>query len=507
MSFQALYVGSTGMVTHSTRMQNIGNNIANVNTVAFKTADMNFTTLISENIVAGNSSSTNGISQVGLGTAIGSVYTDYRNGALTAGSEITDLAISGKGFFRVVDPDDATTHYTRAGNFRFDNDGYLIDPSGYRLQGQMITDGVNGATTDIQLTADDEGRFSIPASATTQVNFIPNIGFDESYSTSAANPFFSMLENWDGTSDPALGSGMYGFSSPIQIYDSSGTQRTLTLYIDKAELSNSGGRDYFEFILSMDPTLDGRDGVAGTSGAGLLLAGTLAFDSTGQLVDLSAFSYSGTGDATALSNWTPTTFTANGYPEVTATYASGASATFGMNFGISGDGWDAGVVSNAAAVGGNYANLPSLDGESRSALATTAHSGTSAVAYMSQNGYAEGILSTLSMDRDGIMVGHYSNGMSQELFQVTLYNFTSEYGLRREGGNHFSATLASGQAVEGYANQENFGGVNSSTLEESNVDIADQFARMILTEKGFQANSKVITTADEIIKQAIQMKR
>lgn len=507
MSFQSLYVGTTGMAVHSTRMQNIGNNIANVSTVGYKTTNAHFQTLMSDSIVSGNSGATSGPSQVGLGVGLGAILTDFRTGALIDGSDVTDLGISGDGFFRVVGPDNHQISYTRAGNFRFDRNGFLVDPNGYRLQGQEITAGVNGATTDIQLRGGANGLFSVAPSATTQVTFISNLGMTDSQSDSAANPLFSMFENWDGASTPPLGSGLYGFQSAIKVYDENGTQHTLNVYFDKADVSNAGSRDYFEFMVTMDPADDARAGIAGTSGAGLLMTGVLAFASTGQIVDLAAFSYNGVGDSKILSNWMPTAFTANGYPQLNATFASGANSTIGLNFGLSAGAYQAGGASNAGVVGSVAGNLPSLASATRSALATTAYAGTSAVSFQSQDGYAEGFLTNLSVDQDGTMLGKYSNGVQQELYQITLYTFNSEFGLRRDGSNHFSETPASGTAVEGYADQDNFGGINSNSLEQSNVDMAQQFAKMIITERGFQANSKIITTADEIIKNAIQMKR
>ncbi|MBU1003565.1 MAG: flagellar hook-basal body complex protein [Proteobacteria bacterium] len=508
MSFQSLYVGTTGMVSHGTRMQNIGNNIANVSTVGYKSTNTHFQTLISDSLASGNSGATSGPSQVGLGVGLGAILTDFRTGAMIGGSDITDLGISGKGFFRVVGPDNNLTNYTRAGNFRFDNSGFLVDPSGSRLQGQEITDGVNGATTDIQLRGDANGQFSVAPSATTEVSFISNIGLEHSKASSTANPMFSMFENWNGAATPPLGSGLYGFQSAIKVYDESGTQQTLNVYFDKADVSNAGSRDYFEFMVTMNPANDARAGITGTSGAGVLMTGVMTFDSTGQMVDLAAFSYGGAGDTKVLSNWTPTSFTANGYPQLSASFAdSGDSSTIGINFGLSASAYSAGGASNAGAVGTVAGNLPSMASATRNALTTTAFLGTSAVSFQSQDGYAEGFLVNLDVDKDGILLGKYSNGIQQELYQITLYNFPGEFGLRREGGNHFSETMGSGAAVEGFAGQDNFGGINSNSLEQSNVDIAEQFVKMIITERGFQANSKIITTADEIIKNAIQMKR
>ncbi|WP_461208777.1 flagellar hook protein FlgE [Desulfocurvus sp. DL9XJH121] len=512
MGFQSLYVGSTGLISHGTRMQTLGNNIANVNTVGYKTANSYFETLMSQSLTAGNSSGT-GISQLGLGTGIGAVLTDFRDGAVIAGSATTDLAISGKGFFRVVDPAEAdTVRYTRAGNFRFDRNGFLVDPHGYRLQGQAVTNGVAGGTEDIHLELDANGQLSIPAEATEMITFLPNIGDLGDNSASHTDPFFSMLSTWNGAAAPPLGEGAYGFSSTLAVYDADGAAHNLTFYFDGVSLSNADGNSYYEFVVAMDPADDGNPLTAGTSAAGLLMSGTLVFDSAGTLQNISTYSYSGTGDVKALSNWAPAAPGAGGYPEITAIFAAssggtGLAQTMGLNFGISGGTLAAGYASNAGAVGTSASGLALLQDASRSALSATNFEGSSAIIFQSQDGSPTGYLMNLSVDASGMLIGNFSNGVHRDLYQITLYNFTSEFGLRREGGNLYSETLASGQAIEGVPDEENFGVISENSLEQSNVDLADQFAEMIVTERGFQANSKVITTTDQILQILYGMKR
>jgi flagellar hook protein FlgE len=105
------------------------------------------------------------------------------------------------------------------------------------------------------------------------------------------------------------------------------------------------------------------------------------------------------------------------------------------------------------------------------------------------------------------MSGKFSNGQVVDLYQIPLFRFTSEFGLRREGGNHFSATRESGEAQEGTAKTENFGSVAASTLEMSNVDASREFVNMIITQRGFQSQSKVVTTADTMLQKALELKR
>jgi flagellar hook protein FlgE len=113
----------------------------------------------------------------------------------------------------------------------------------------------------------------------------------------------------------------------------------------------------------------------------------------------------------------------------------------------------------------------------------------------------------LEIGRDGIITGKYSNGESDDLFRISLFRFNSDFGLKREGNNHFSATKESNAAQEGKPDTENYGFIASNALEQSNVDMAREFVTMITTQRGFQSNSKIITTQDQLIQNAIQMKR
>jgi flagellar hook protein FlgE len=124
-----------------------------------------------------------------------------------------------------------------------------------------------------------------------------------------------------------------------------------------------------------------------------------------------------------------------------------------------------------------------------------------------QDGYAEGDLRYVSVAEDGVLSGSYSNGVTLQLYQIVLYDFPSKQNLRREGGNLFTETRESGNPSSGAAGTGTFGTTKGSSLEQSNVDISREFVNMITTQRGFQANSKSITTVDTMLETVINMKR
>lgn len=142
-----------------------------------------------------------------------------------------------------------------------------------------------------------------------------------------------------------------------------------------------------------------------------------------------------------------------------------------------------------------------------SALSSTNYSTGSTTIFQAQDGYTAGFLQNISVDRDGVITGRYSNGQVLQLFAVTLATFNNNYALYREGGNLFSETRSSGPPITGLANTGGKGSIASNSLEQSNVDLATEFVKMITTEKGFQANSKTITTVDQMLTVLIQLKR
>ncbi len=538
----SMWTGVSGLSANGEMMGVLGNNIANVNTIGFKGARMFFEDFISQDL---NTSA--GVGQVGRGVGISSIYGDFSQGAFETTNEATDLAIGGKGFFAVKVKGEEAVYYTRAGNFRFDKDGYLVDPHGYVLQGWEISTntGSNLATSssgssDTTSTSKIKGTgvpknirlegFTAQPKATQNVTMVTNLDARDGGDKSAlsSDKFFSMFQIWDGQADTPLGDTRFAYQNSIKIYDSGGTSHTLTVYFDQVTVSDAGGNRYWEYMVTVSPTEDGRT-LAGqtmntTSAAGVLMIGTMKFDAGGQLKDMSAFTLQSdsTGDMKALSNWKPADFNTDGIPVFTAnfTVASNASyalassaSTIAINFGLTNadpftsDGWTNSTISNASMIGNTFNNIPGFQSPDPASLSTTSYSGSSSTQYQTQDGYTFGFLQSVSVDRDGILTGRYSNGVVLELYQVTLYDFQNKWGLRREGSNLFSETLDSGVSVAGPANGNGYGSISSNSLEQSNVDLAAEFVKMISTERGFQANSKVITTTDNMLSTVIGMKR
>ncbi|CAK7047640.1 MAG: hypothetical protein DELT_00896 [Desulfovibrio sp.] len=562
MSLSAsMWTAVTGLLVHGEKMNVVGNNIANVNTVGFKGSRMDFEDFVNQNVFAAS-----GPSQVGRGVSIGAIYGDFSQGSFENSTTPTDLAISGNGFFKVKPIGSDTEYYTRAGNFRFNADGYLVDPHGYALQGWRIQTPSpslassigsaagsstasslkgSGAPTDVKLDS-----FACDPKHTNNISLELNLSAEaSSESTDATDPFLALFKNWDGTADPALGENAYAYQHTMTVYDEGGSKHTLTVYFDKVDHTEMvagvpTNRSYWEYIVTMDPAEDYRDFGVADGGAvdptmkGILMTGTLEFDSTGQFKNMSAYvptkggSGAGLGDDPA--SWVAAPISSNGYPLFCPNFSGAPDASTAWNATYDGlnptsqnfliefnlglrntsSSWGTAhtppaAPSNAAAIGTDPANINAMGTTTIEPQPnrTRSYADASGALNQSQDGYSFGYLSTVYVDRDGIMYGKYSNGQTLALYQIALYDFTSPHNLHREGGNLFSETRESGNASSGPANSMGLGSVYGNSLEQSNVDLATEFVNMITTQRGFQANSKAITTVDTMLETVIGMKR
>lgn len=529
--FSSMYVGSTGVVAHSTMIQVISNNLANVSTIGYKSSRTLFEDLMYQQEPQGGSRTQTGAvstaGQVGKGVKVADIKIDFSTGPLEGGSYVTDLAIGGSGFFRVEDSQ-ARAFYTRAGAFRFDREGVLRDPHGNILQGYQIDPetGALGGVTNIVLPTSTEldanGRsvtvFRSDPRATENVTMITNLDSGSlDNSTNAANPFFALGLSWDGTSNPPLAENSYAYHNAIRVYDAEGNAHTLNVYFDRVrdDISGSspGGTKVWEYVVGIDPDKDGRS-IVDSGARGLISMGTLTFNAAGNLIDQTAWVMDpAASNAGNLSNWSLAAMSTLGYPMCDVIFLASGTAmptqSIGIDFGISNSNatWSVSNATTAASVGSNVGNLPSMDAMPRGALYTTSYDGSSVTLSQNQDGYATGYLEYLKVDKHGVLSGFFSNDQTEALYKVAIYDFTNEFGLRREGGNYFSETLASGKAIEGQADEAGLGVVYQNTLEQSNVDMATEFANLILGQRGFQANTKVITTADAMIQTLSQLKR
>ena len=518
----AMYNGIAGLTVHSQAMSVVGNNLANSSTMAFKRSSTQFEDFFYQNVTTGNS-----FGQVGLGADIASISGDFSQGAFETTSSATDLAISGNGFFMVNNPNTDKTYYTRAGNFDFDKNGYLVDPNGYVVQGwKAYTNSTTGQVSNIGSLGDIKlASFQISPSATTKMRMVTNLNKSVTEKTTdATDPFFALFKTWAGQSeDTALSDSSYSYQSTLKVYDKAGASHDVTIYYDK--VSNASGANVWEYVVACDPTEDGRTvngvKVSSTSSAGLLMTGTITFDSSGSIKSMSAFTLSSnaTGNYKDLTNWVPASFSTDGYPVFTANFTASSNASvstasnasnikldLGLHSATKGGGWTGGVA-NASLVGTDFDSLPVMTSAKADDTTTTAYSSAFSIVDQAQDGYASGYLQSVAVDSDGIVTGTYSNNQTKSLFVVGLANFTNLQGLEREGSNLYSATTDSGDPRIGTANNAGMGSIASGKLEQSNVDTATEMVNMITYQRGFQANSKVISTVDSMLSEVIQLKR
>ena len=430
----SLYTGISGLTVYGNALSVIGNNIANINTVGFKTARVSFADLYSMALT----NSAVGQLEVGRGVRMSSIDQLFTQGSMETTGSATDMAIQGDGFFIISDG--TGSYYSRAGNFVFDKDGRLVNPEGYTVQGWTLNPATGlpaGALGDLTFTTT-----AVPASATQNTTVAVNID-----SNSTANPGGAAF---DPTSTTTAGNTS-NYSTSYAVYDSLGNAHMTTVYFRKTALN----------AWSWYACVDGGEITGGTAGQLEIEAqGTLTFDTSGRLDN--------------------ETTTASDFDFVGAAQ----NQTIAFDFGTS------------------------ITGESGTGLdGTTQFADSSSTYIVTQDGYAPGILQSLIVNTDGIITGKFSNGETQNLAQIALARFPSPWGLASVGGNMYIETHDSGQALINTPGTSGLGTIASNSLEMSNVDLASEFVDMIRMQQAFTANSKIITTTDQMLAEVVNLKR
>jgi len=479
----ALFSGTSGLKTMGDSMQIIGDNIANVNTIGFKSSQADFQDLLSQSM-----STMSGTTQIGSGSAIGNVSASFEQGSFKTTGNSTDLAIGGSGFFILREESGLNEYYTRAGNFSFDKDGNLVNPNGHVVQGWRLdpqTGSDIGSVGDILLNP-----FTSQPSQSTNIEVIANLDStadDNSISTGDG----TLLAGWngDGTQSPPISESVYEYQTTVQVYDSLGSTHDITLYFDRGEPADDGSPTY-EYIITCNPGEDKRTDAAGTENAGLLGYGAMTFEAgSGAISNIDMTRVDGDGTTTPLSTDpdNPDYGMENGLftfePDFLGENAMSVSLDFGSTFNTTTSQWG---------------NNP---------LSTTMYAVSSNTIFKESNGYGAGDLQDINLNDKGVITGNYSNGEIIPHYRVALAGFQNEQGLTKEGGNLFRASLASGSAITNRPGSNGLGSIAPGSLEQSNVDIASEFVEMITAQRGFQANSKIITTVDDMLSEMINLKR
>jgi flagellar hook protein FlgE len=403
----SLFSAVSGLNTYGNAMSVIGNNIANVGTVGFKSSSTSFADLVSASLGGG---STTG--QVGLGVFLNDVQTSFTQGSLSNTGNTLDLAIDGNGFFQLAD-NAGTVSYSRAGQFKVNNLGQIVDPSDRFLQGYQATATgvVLGTVGNITLST-----ATIAPQATGTATVEANLNAAATVPTAA-------FDVTDATT--------YNFSNGITVYDTLGAQHQLRMYYVKDVAANTW---------NLHSQIDGGATTAQTD---------LVFNSSGVL-------------------------TGGGAQTFTLPIAGGAATplTVAMDF-------------SAITQFGSASNLTN----------------------QTQDGFASGSFQSLSIDSEGRVVAQFTNGQTRTLAQVVLSRFTNPDGLTRSGENGFAETVDSGAPLAGAPTNNGLGRLISQTIEQSNVDLGKEFVDMIITQRAFQANSRAITTSDEMLQELVNLKR
>ncbi|MEN5034211.1 flagellar hook protein FlgE [Pseudomonas sp. TWI929] len=435
-------IGLSGLYAANKALNVTGNNIANVATTGFKSSRAEFADQYS-NSIRGTSA---GKTVVGSGVKTAAVSQLFTPGNINGTGQALDMAIDGNGFFALND--NGSKIYTRAGAFYSDKDGYVVNSSGANLQGYAVDANgkiIQGVLTNLQIDTSN-----LTPNPTGRVS--ESVNLNSSATAPTETPF-----------DPTK-TGTYNYTFNTDVYDSQGNAHQLNQYFVKDAASNSW---------TMYTTIDGRNPADPTSTTPL--ANKLPFKSDGTL------------DTAAM--------TAG---PVTGGLTIAANKTFSL------DNWIP-AQKNAAGVWGSNGASASASGVNLDMLGTTQYNAASATTAKSQDGFATGELSGLTIDENGNMFANFTNGQDKVIGQVAIANFANLQGLTPIGGTAWKESYASGVPVIGAPDTGTLGQITGGSLEDSNVDLTGELVNLIKAQSNYQANAKTISTESTIMQTIIQM--
>ncbi|HEV2513523.1 flagellar hook-basal body complex protein [Bosea sp. (in: a-proteobacteria)] len=465
--FSALTTAVTGMQAQSYALENISGNIANSRTAGFKRVDTSFSDLVPDSALN---------RQVAGSVASYSRATNTIQGDLNATRIDTNAAINGDGFF-VVDQRQsgvgASTQfansnlYTRRGDFDFDADGYLVNGAGYYLKGQKIdpvTGQVIGSQPDVLRITKDQ----FPAKATTQIEYSANIpAYPKTNSAVSTTPGSELLNagtgftganpgtTASGGTGTVVGSDLTTFlnrsipGGSVTVYDTLG--KATSVELRWAKVANAAGAtpDTWNLFIAENT------GATGATVAYRNVNVDITFDNTGKM----------TSPANGNITIPPMTIGGNAISPATAPIS---------------------IVTNGTSLTQNGDTSGQIDARS-----------------IRQNGYTAGTLDRVSISNEGQVIGTFSNGQVVPLAQIAIARFNAANSLKRLDGGAFEETIESGAPIVGLGTAALIGG----NVEQSNTDIADEFSKMIVTQQAYSANTKVISTAQEMLRDVFNIIR
>lgn len=428
----------SGLKAHQTRMDVISNNIANVNTVGYKSSRVTFREAYSKQLSSAtapnNELGTGGTNptQVGIGVSINTITTNFRSGSIETTENSLDVAIDGSGFLVVKNNDAGEFLYTRAGSLGIDPLGNLVTAGGAKVYGWSCyetNDGITDFYEELQVEP---------------INVYQD-KYNGDKSTMAPSPttYLTLTGNINLNTNTEI-------VIPASVYDSYGTEYTIEISFTK-----NATNDWEYKISDGDDKVDVFDEIKGE----IKFSNTPG--SVGNAIEIDG------NPANSLLELPGNLITQ------AITFKTGNQDTVTIDFDFSG--------------------------------ITQYDSATSATIY-DVDGHKSGELVDYSIGEDGVVTGVYSNGEQQPLAKIALATFKNEQGLKRNDGGMYSVTSNSGVAQVVSANTV-AGSFISSALELSNVDLSTEFTDMIITQRGFQANSKIINASDELLQELVNLKR
>ncbi|AOT68276.1 flagellar hook protein FlgE [Geosporobacter ferrireducens] len=446
---RSMYSAVSGLRVHQTKMDVIGNNIANVNTVGFKASKVTFQEVFSQ-VIKGASSPQGGMGgtnpqQIGLGASIASMNVRHTQGASQRTNYPLDVMIDGSGFFVVTDDVNLQNrYYTRAGAFTLDKQGNLLDPNGYKVLGYDE----NNAIVPIQV------NFSATATATATANKYTDTGTPPNRLNDISPIQLKGNINPDDTK----------YSTTIDVFDSLGRVHTVSVNFTDNVVGNTGGSD--PQVVSYRKVQFGEDPAN---------VAYVKFDAQGNYVGLVESVAIGAGDAIIETN-----------PNTTIAFSlKNIPGADDINFTI---------------------NDSTFQDDNGNALLTQFAAESDAKGVL-QVGNSAGVLDDFTISDKGEVVGIFTNGERKVLATLMLADFDNAPGLQKIGNNLFMDTINSGTPKLGRPGSGSLGALAPGTLEMSNVDLSEEFVDMITTQRGFQANSRMITTTDEMLQELVNLKR
>jgi len=537
----ALMSGVTGLRVHQTMLDVAGNNLANINTYGFKGSRVTFAELLSETMreatQPGTGTGGTNPQQVGSGVTVASVDRNMAQGNVANTGQALDMAIDGAGYFALNDGEQDV--FTRVGHFAVDGQYYLVDPgTGYRVQrigNEGVAEGFQDATADsIRIPYD----VALPAHATQNVVFAGNLSADAVSPTvnlltsgvqytegGAVAAQSALLSNLDQTSGVVAGNTLR-----IQGTDRAGNavDQTFTL-LAGSTLGDLIDAISAEFSGSTASLSSGEirltDDVTGYSQTDLYLsysgAGSFELPNYFKLVsaggeetktsNIEVYDSQGIGHVMSVAfartdepnTWDMVLTSITGDVLIEDRRVKGL--TFGRDGSFTGLGGavpDAatltfrfgGPAGDVASVNMGFGTIGEFDGLSQFGGASTGSASN-------QDGYEAGYLSSLSVSREGVLVGMFTNGIRRDVAALKIAAFQNAAGLTSVGGGYFEASANSGSPVATKALAGGAGSLTGGSLELSNVEVAQEFVNLIQAQNGYQANARTIRVTNDMLKE------